>query len=418
MLEAEGFRTPPPLPDPSPGMDYLRFALAHRHLLGFGLAMMAFSSFGQTYYVSLFGAELRAEFQLSHGDLGRYYSAATLASGLVMLWAGRAVDLVRLRPLTVAVCLGLALACLAMAAVPAAALLYGTFFLLRLGGQGMMSHTALSMAARRFGPDRGKAVAVVALGAPIGAGLAPALTVAVVGLVGWRLSWAAAAALLVGAVLPGLIWLLGRAGEAEGEPRAAPAESARQWSRAEVLKDRRFYLIAPAVIASSYIVTGLFFHQAHIAEVKGWSLAWLATCYLGYAAATVLSALLWGPLIDRFGARRLLPYVLAPLALTLAVLLAAEQPAAALAYLTVCGIATGTSQTMVNALWAEIYGVRHLGAIRALAFSLNIVASALSPFTLGWLIDRGVGLDAILLGCLGYVALASLLLVFARAARS
>ena len=398
-------------------MSFLRFVLEHRHFLGFGLAMMAFSSFGQTYYISLYGAELRREFELSHGEFGLLYSVATLASGIVMLWLGRVVDVARLKPLTVLVCLAMAVACLAMAAVPAAGWLYGVFFLLRLSGQGMMSHTALSSAARRFGPDRGKAVGVVALGAPIGAGVAPILAVAVVGLVGWRLSWAMAAAVLLAVVLPLLLWLLARAGDDRSEPPRAAGDTERQWSRADVLKDRRFYLIAPAVIANSYIVTGLFFHQAHLAEAKGWSLALLASGYPGYAAATVLAALAVGPLVDRFGANRLLRYYLAPLALTCLVLLAGNQPALAFAYLAVAGIATGTSQTVVNALWAEIYGVRHLGAIRALAFSLNIVASALSPFSLGWLIDRGVGFDAILAGSLVYTILASLLLRFAVPAR-
>lgn len=399
-------------------MDYLRFVAAHRHFLAFGLAMMAFSSFGQTYYISLFGAELRAEFSLSHGDLGLYYSGATLASGIVMLWVGRLVDLVALKPLTVVVCLGLALACLSMAAVPAAVLLYGVFFLLRLSGQGMMSHTALSSAARHFGPDRGKAVGVVALGAPLGAGLAPALTVLVAGLIGWRLSWAAAAGLLAVVVLPALLWLLTRSDLPRiGTVPAAPGDATRQWSRAEVLRDRRFYLIVPAVLAHSYIITGLFFHQAHIAATKGWSLTWLATCYLGYAAATVVAALTVGPLVDRFSARRLLPYFMAPLALTLVVLLLAGHPLMALLYLVLAGVATGTSQTVINALWAEVYGVRHLGAIRALAFSVNIVASALSPFSLGWLIDRGVGIDAITLGCLAYVVAVSLLLRFAVSLR-
>ena len=398
-------------------MDYLRFVVAHRHFLGFGLAMMAFSSFGQTYYISLFGAELRAEFNLSHGDLGLAYSAATLASGVVMLWLGRLVDLVALRPLTVAVCLTLAIACLTMAAVPAAIMLYGVFFLLRLAGQGMMSHTALSSAARHFGPNRGKAVGVVALGAPLGAGLAPALTVLVAGLVGWRLSWAAAAALLAILVLPGLLWLLARSNLSPIPPSTAAGEATRQWSRAEVLRDPRFYLIAPAVIAHSYIITGLFFHQAHIAETKGWSLTWLASGYLGYAGATVLAALAVGPLVDRFSARRVLVHFMVPLALTLVALLWARHPLMALLYLVLAGLATGTSQTVVNALWAEIYGVRHLGAIRALAFSLNIVASALSPFSLGWLIDRGVGLDTILLGCLAYVLAVALLLRFAASLR-
>ena len=61
---------------------YLGFAREHWRLLAFGALLTAFSAYGQTFFVSLFGAELRAEHHLSHGDFGGLYSVATLASGL------------------------------------------------------------------------------------------------------------------------------------------------------------------------------------------------------------------------------------------------------------------------------------------------------------------------------------------------
>ena len=305
-------------------MEYLRFALAHRRFLGFGITLACFSSFGQTFFIALFGAELRAEFGLTHGGLGLIYSTATLASGVVIIWAGRLVDIVELRRLSVLVCLVLAVACLGMSLVPTAAALYGVFFLLRLSGQGMMTHTSITSVARHYARDRGKAVAIVSLGLPLGEGVLPVVAVASVAALGWRLSWAAAAAVLAFVVVPLVLWLLGGGpAKARGLSEAAsPAEvlPGRQWTRREVLGDKRFYLIVPAVIANSYIITGLFFHQAHLAEAKGWSLAWIAACFVGYAVGTIVAALAVGPLVDRMGAGRLLHFYLLPLAFGLLLL--------------------------------------------------------------------------------------------------
>ena len=391
-------------------MEYLRFVFAHRQFLTYGVALACFSSFGQTFFIALYGAELRAEFNLTHGELGLIYSSATLVSGLTMFWLGRFVDSVDLKLLSIIACLGLALACLAMALTPAAIFLYGAFFLLRLCGQGMMTHTAITSIARQFGPDRGKAVSIVSLGLPLGEAIFPLSAVLLMALVGWRVSWIVAALLLAFVVTPAVAWLLASEGAARSQQQsshdlASVARDGRIWSRRDVLRDRRFYLIVPAVMASSYVTTGLFFHQTHLAEAKGWSLAWLATCFVGYALSTVVAALAVGPMVDRLGAHRLLPWFLLPLGLGLVILGLFTHPLAALGYMTLVGVGAGASYTIVNALWAEVYGVTHLGAIRSLVFSLTIIASALSPVSLGWLIDLGVDINTIVAGCLVYIVL-------------
>ncbi len=391
-------------------MEYLRFVFAHRQFLTYGVALACFSSFGQTFFIALYGAEFRAEFNLTHGELGLIYSSATLVSGLTMFWLGRFVDSVDLKLLSIIACLGLALACLAMALTPAAIFLYGAFFLLRLSGQGMMTHTAITSIARHFGPDRGKAVSSVSLGLRLGEAIFPLSAVLLMALVGWRVSWIVAALLLAFVVTPAVAWLLASEGAARSQQQsshdlASVARDGRIWSRRDVLRDRRFYLIVPAVMASSYVTTGLFFHQTHLAEAKGWSLAWLATCFVGYALSTLIAALAVGPMVDRLGAHRLLPWFLLPLGLGLVILGLFTHPLAALGYMALVGVGGGASYTIVNALWAEVYGVTHLGAIRSLVFSLTIIASALSPVSLGWLIDLGVDINTIVAGCLIYIVL-------------
>jgi MFS family permease len=178
-----------------------------------------------------------------------------------------------------------------------------------------------------------------------------------------------------------------------------------------VLRDWRFYLILIAVMAPSFVVTGLFFHQVHVAAAKGWSLAWLASCFIAYALASTAAALALGPLIDRFGAVRILPCYLPPLGVGLILLAAFDHPATALFYMIALALTSGGNVTVVGAVWAEMYGVRSLGAIRALVAAVLVLAAALSPVLMGWAIDAGVTIEAIALACLGYVGLGTALLV-------
>lgn len=73
-----------------------------------------FSSFGQTWFIALSGGHIRDAFGLSHGDFGMIYSAGTLASAAMLIWAGHKIDHIDLRAYTAVVCLGLAAACISI----------------------------------------------------------------------------------------------------------------------------------------------------------------------------------------------------------------------------------------------------------------------------------------------------------------
>ena len=399
---------------------YLVFVRDNARFLGFGFLLSFGSSFGQTYFVAMFGADIRADFALSHGDFGAIYSVATILSGLCLVWLGKRIDDYDLRAYSAFVVIGLASACLLLAFAPAAGLLYVAFFGLRLFGQGMMSHTSATSMARYFDTGRGKAMSIASLGMSVGEGFFPLIAVAMSAALGWRGSWIAYGAVLAVAFLPFMLWLLKGHGERHrrmvaglgGEAADRSGRTPRQWSRAEVLRDPRFYLLVPAVIAPAGLLTGLFFHQAHLAASKGWSLAWLASCFVGFAAAKIGTSLAIGPLVDRFGAMRLLPGLLPPMAAGLLLIALTDEPAAAMAYMILSGVTVGASVTMVGAMWAEIYGVAHVGAIRALITAIMMFATALTPVGMGWLIDRGVSMEAIAWLCLAYTAGAMLLLAF------
>lgn len=395
-------------------MSYVHFLTRNTRFLAYGVLLNFASSFGQTFFVALFSAEIRAEFDLSHGGFGSIYSLATLASGAVLIFVGRKIDSSDLRRYTTFVCLGLIASCLALAAAPAAWLLAPALFAIRFTGQGLMTHTAMASMARYFDSERGRAVSVATLGRPLGETVLPLTTVLLIAGVGWRMSWVVIAAALVVTLLPLTRWLLHGHEERHRRhlaqlDRDRQNSSARSGTRRDVIRDPRFYIKLPCVLAAPFLLTGVFFHQIHIVESRGWSIEWFASCFVGYALATVVVSLAGGVLVDRFGARRLLPGMAVPMGLGFVLLALWTSPIAALLFLTLCGATMGISFVVLGSLWAEMYGVAHVGEIRALTTAIVVFSTAAAPALFGRLIDIGMTTQTLALLAAGWVAMSAVL---------
>jgi MFS family permease len=380
--------------------------LPHSRFLGAGFLLVAFSAVGQTFVLSLFGGEWRETFGLSHGQLGLAYSAATLGSAILLVSAGRLVDHLPPQRMVTFVLIGAALGSAALAVAPGVLGLVLGFFLLRFFGQGLMTHTAQTMVARAFGRHRGKAVSVVAAGFPVAEATAPILVVAATAAIGWRSTWGLIAVVLL--ALTALVLALLRARPPE-HMAALPDDHDHvvHWTRRQVLRDLRFYLILPALMGAPLIVTAVFFHQVPLAEAKGWSLPWLASSFIAFAAAHLVSLFFAGPLVDRFGSHRLLPWHLAPLFLALLALNQAEGLWLAPIYLGLAGLGMGVANTLMGVIWAELYGTTHLGAIRAVAQAAMIFSTAAAPVSVGLLLDLQWSMETVALLLATYAVVTS-----------
>jgi len=242
------------------------------------------------------------------------------------------------------------------------------------------------------------------LGMPLGEALFPMAAVAAMASIGWRQAWAASAVIIVCVGLPLLLWLLEGHGARDARLKSKILDSqdtliasARHWTRREVLGDRNFQLVLPGVLMPAFVLTGLFFHQAVLAAAKGWPLSWLASAFVVYALVHIVSSIGSGFLVDRFGAFRLLVYYQMPMLAGLIGLGLVDAPWVAVFYLGQAALTTGASGVVTNALWAESYGVSHLGAIKAMTSSMMVFATAISPVALGWMLDAGMSINRIIL---------------------
>ncbi len=394
-------------------MAFLIFLRDNARWLAAGFLMALGSCFGQTFFIALFSDSIRAEFALSHGDFGAIYMLGTLASAATLIQLGRLADSRATRGLAVAVALALAGVCLFMALTPHWLLLIPAIFGLRLFGQGMISHLSQTATARWFAANRGRALAVASFGYPTAEALAPLAAVPLILAIGWRETWALSAAVAALVLAPTLWLLLAReraprsTADAAAEERATTGRDGRHWTRGEMLRDPVFWLLTPGLIAPGFIITVVFFLPSHIAEAKGWAFETLPNRYWVYALASVSSAAFFGAMIDRFSAVACLAVYQLPMALALLALWFFDGPLGATLLLALIGVTAGAAATVHSALWAEAYGVAHLGSIKALGHAVMVFSTAAGPGIAGAAIDLGVGFPAQAVFLAVYVVLIS-----------
>lgn len=362
--------------------------------LGAGVLLTFMSSFGQTFFISIFAGQIRAEFGLSHGAWGGLYSLGTTVSAIVMIWAGGLTDIYRVRVLGPAVLLGLACAALAMAVNHWVILLPVVIFLLRLFGQGMCSHIAMVAMARWFTATRGRALSIATLGFAVGEALLPVLFVAAMAFVDWHFLWALSAAIaLLG--IPALMRMLRqeRTPQSLARETSATGMLGRHWTRRETLLNPLFWFMMPALMGPSAFITAFFFHQVHLAQTKGWAHIQLVALFPVYTGVSILAMFASGWALDRWGTARMMPFYQLPMAAGFALFAFVQTIPGAVIGLSCLAISVGANSTLPAAFWAEFYGTRHIGAIKAMAAAVMVLGSAVGPGLTGGLIDLGVPLS-------------------------
>ncbi|KMW58912.1 Permeases of the major facilitator superfamily [Candidatus Rhodobacter oscarellae] len=402
-------------------MSFPQFLRQNAPFLAAGALLTFCSSFGQTFLISVFAGEIRAEFGLTDGDWGRLYGIGTLASGLVMIWAGVLTDHFRARYLGAVVLVLLALACLAMALAPAAWALPFVIFALRFTGQGMISHIAVVAMARWFVGSRGKALAIASLGYAVGEAFLPLFIVFMFDIVDWWVLWFGFAVFVL-LMIPLLSTLLRleRTPQSVAEDSQSTGMHGRHWSRRDTIRHWLFWLMVPAILGPSAWITALFFQQVHLAETKGWSHAALVTLFPLYTGVALVATLATGALVDRLGSARLIAFAGLPIAAGFVVLGATSSLGAAAIGLALVAIGHGANATIPNVFWAEFYGTRSIGSIKALATAVMVLGSAAGPWITGAIIDAGLAFEGQMFWIAGYFV-AVVVLVWAgvrRAARA
>jgi predicted MFS family arabinose efflux permease len=381
----------------------------------FGFIFTFFSSFGQSYFLGLFNSSIREALSITHGQFGSIYASATLCSSLLLIWVGKKIDDVNIFKFAFFVIILLSFACFFFSRITSVFLLFIAIFLMRFSGQGMMSHTASTTISRYFTKTRGRALSISWFGLSSAEFIMPVLMVYLLTFIDWQNLWLIFS-ISVLIILPIASYLLIKnlnLDSREANDENIKEVEIKQWKRREVIKDYRFYIISSNMLAMPWIFTGFAVFQSFVQASKGWGPYVIAQSFMSYSVLSVLTLFLSGFLIDKFTSRKLLIYMNIPLLLSVIVLFFFDTPATAFVFLGLVGISNGFANILGSSTWAELYGVKYLGSIKALTTALMVFATAFGTALFGYLIDIGftVGDIAVVSGTYIFISLILLFLV-------
>jgi len=383
----------------------------------FGFIFTFFSSFGQSFFLGLFNSSIRDTLSITHGQFGSIYASATLLSSFILIWVGKKIDDINIFKFALYVTLLLSFSCFLFSKISSVIFLFFAVFLMRFSGQGMMSHTATTTISRYFTKSRGKALSICWFGLSSAEFILPVLVVYLLSILKWQSIWTSISIIIL-FFLPFVSFILIKKLNFESRETKIginkKENKIKQWRRIEVLKDYRFYIICLNMLAMPWIATGVFVYQSFIIEAKEWGAFVIAQSFMVYSILSVITLLGSGFLVDKFTSRKLLIFMNIPLLFSTIVLYYFDITISAFVFLGLIGISNGLANVLGSSTWAEIYGVKHLGSIKALTTALMVFSTAFGTALFGLLIDKGFSIEQIALISFIYIFLSLILLFINR----
>src|SRR5210317_5522 len=386
----------------------------------FGFIFTFFSSFGQSFFLGLFNSSIREALSITHGQFGSIYALATLCSSLLLIWVGKKIDEFRLFYYALTVIMLLFFSALFFSFISNIYLLFLGIFFLRFSGQGLMIHTASTAISRFFDQSRGKALSTIWFGLSTAEFMMPLLITFILSLFSWRMIWQGIGLLII-LVLPLLIFSTIRNISFESREENSNNLTGRKaelkikdWTRKEVLFDFKFYIITLTMQVMPMVATGTFVYQTFISDSKNWGLYIFAQSFMAYSIISLITLFFSGFLVDKFTSRKLIPFMNIPLIIALMVLAFLDHPYTAFIFLGLVGASNGLANVLGSSTWAELYGVRFIGSIKALTTAIMVFSTALGTVIFGYLIDHGFTIEGIAFTCASYIIFVTILLLLFR----
>ena len=387
----------------------------NKKILIFGFIFTFFSSFGQSFFLGLFNTSIRNELDITHGQFGTIYAAATIFSSILLIWFGKKIDEISIFNYSLIVITLLGVSSFFFSTITNIYILIIATFLMRFSGQGLMSHTSTTTISRYFNKRRGKALSGIWFGLSTAEFILPTLIIFLLSIISWRSIWQYIS-LLIFLTLPLIVFYTVKnvkisSRESLDLNKIKESNKIKNWKRIEVIKDFKFYIISLNMLAMPWIATGVFIYQSFIAESKFWDIYLIPKSFMIYSITSIITLISSGILVDKFSSRKLVPYINLPMLLGLTLLFLFDYSLISYLFFGLLGMSNGLANVLGSSTWAEIYGVRYLGGIKALTTALMVFSTAFGTALFGYLIDIGLTIEQISLVCIIYVGITLIFLI-------
>ena len=388
----------------------------NKKVIIFGFIFTFFSSFGQSFFLGLFNAPIRNELGITHGQFGSIYASATIFSSLLLIWVGKKIDDYRILNYSFFVVILLFTSSLFFSFINSIYFLAVGIFLMRFSGQGLMSHTSTTTISRFFERSRGKALSTIWFGLSTAEFILPVLITYFFLIYSWRTVWQGIAVLII-LFLPFVILNTIKAinlDSREADTDIKTKLKIKSWKRRDVLKDYRFYIVSLNMLAMPWIATGVFVYQSFISDSKTWEVYTIPKAFMVYSITSIVTLFVSGFLVDKFTGRKLIMYMNLPLLFAMITLFYFEHEIFAYVFLGLIGVSNGLANILGSSTWAEIYGVKYIGSIKALTTAFMVFSTAFGTAVFGLLIDNGFSIENIAFVGGSYIVISLVLLILIR----
>ena len=383
----------------------------------FGFIFTFFSSFGQSFFLGLFNAPIRNELGISHGQFGNIYATATICSSLLLIWVGKKIDDFRILNYSLFVIILLFLSALFFSFINSIYFLALGIFLMRFSGQGLMSHTSTTTISRFFERTRGKALSTAWFGLSTAEFILPVFVTYLLVIYSWRSVWQGIAILVI-LFLPIVILNTIKSIQLDSREESKNNDNKKieikSWRRRDVIKDYRFYIVSLNMLAMPWIATGVFVYQSFISDSKMWATYTIPKAFMVYSITSIVTLFISGFLVDKFTGRKLILFMNIPLLLAMFTLFQFNHEIFAYIFLGLIGVSNGLANILGSSTWAEIYGVKYIGSIKALTTAFMVFSTAFGTAVFGLLIDNGFTIENIAFTAAIYILISLFLLVLIR----
>ncbi len=388
----------------------------NKKVIIFGFIFTFFSSFGQSFFLGLFNAPIRNELGITHGQFGNIYAASTIFSSLLLIWVGKKIDDYRIFNYSLFVVILLSASSLFFSFIDSIYFLAIGIFFMRFSGQGLMSHTSTTTISRFFERSRGKALSTIWFGLSTAEFILPVLITYFFLIYSWRTVWQGIAILVI-LFLPFVILNTIKSIQLDSREIDTNPKNKFQiksWKRRDVLKDYRFYIVSLNMLAMPWIATGVFVYQSFISESKMWAIYTIPKAFMVYSITSIATLFVSGFLVDKFTGRKLIMYMNIPLLFAMITLFYFNHEIFAYIFLGLIGVSNGLANILGSSTWAEIYGVKYIGSIKALTTAFMVFSTAFGTAVFGLLIDKGFTIENIAFVGAAYVVISLALLILIR----
>jgi predicted MFS family arabinose efflux permease len=389
----------------------------NKKVIIFGFIFTFFSSFGQSFFLGLFNAPIRNELGITHGQFGSIYASATICSSLLLIWVGKKIDDYRILNYSLFVIILLFISSLSFSFINSIYFLAVGIFLMRLSGQGLMSHASTTTISRFFEKSRGKALSTVWLGLSTAEFILPVLVTYFFAIYSWRTVWQGIAILIIlflpFVILSTITSVNLNSREIDKNPNVKKIKI-KSWRRRDVIKDYRFYIISLNMLAMPWMATGIFVYQSFISDSKMWAAYTIPKAFMVYSVTSIVTLFLSGLLVDKFTGRKLILIMNIPLLLAMFVLFNFHHEIYAYIFLGLIGVSNGLANILGSSTWPEIYGVKYIGSIKALTTAFMVFSTAFGTAVFGILIDNGYSIENIAFVGISYIVVSLVLLILFR----